>query len=468
MARTYHVFDLVIIGAGTAGIAALREALRHTTNVVLVEKGERGTTCARTGCMPSKALIHAARLYDSRKKFAEAGIAGGEQLQPDIPKILKRVRSKRDHFVRSVHEGLENVDHYIVKGEAKFESPTCLRVGNKLYHTQRTIIATGSAPVIPKAFADIPPERFITSDTLFERKDLPARIGFVGLGPLGLEMAQAIAHLGVKVVAVHNSATLGGISNPSMSHEMQQVLAKDMIIHTNAEAKAKMQGNDILLSADGESYKVDALFLSAGRKPSLDSLGLRRLKLPLKDSGVPWYDPMTLQIPNTPIFLAGDVTDERAILHEAALEGKIAALNAVNHHGNGHNGTKGDGKRPSRYVPMSIVFTDPNIATIGASWHALKGRSQVLVEASFENQGRAVIEQRNEGRIQLFLDPEDSTLLGAELLAPEGEHLAHLLALAIQQHLTAKDLLKMPFYHPTFEEALRTALKRGVREVMEA
>lgn len=98
MARTYHVFDIVIIGAGTAGIAALREALKYTTNVVLVEKGEGGTTCARTGCMPSKALIHAARLYESRTRFAAAGIDGAEHLKPDMPRILKEVRLSLIHI----------------------------------------------------------------------------------------------------------------------------------------------------------------------------------------------------------------------------------------------------------------------------------------------------------------------------------------------------------------------------------
>jgi dihydrolipoamide dehydrogenase len=470
MARTYHVFDVVIIGAGSAGIAALRECLQYTSNVVLIEKGEGGTTCARKGCMPSKALIHAARLYDSRKKFDEVGIKGGEHLWADIPHILRRVRESRNHFVDGVKHDLENISHYIVEGEAKFESPTCLRVGNKLYHTQATIIATGSTPFVPQAFSAIPKERIINSDTLFEQEDLPKRIGFVGLGPLGLEMAQALAHLDIEVIAVHNSATLGGISNPSMSHEMQQVLAKNMVIHTNAEAHAQMHNDDILFQAGGESYSVDALFLSTGRKPSIAGLGLSRMKVPMKDSGVPWYDPMTLQLPNLPIFIAGDATDERAILHEAVLEGKIAAHNAVNHHKNGNGGTSRhmngqNGKYLSRYVPMNIIFTEPNIASVGASWACLKGRNLVMVEASFEHQGRAVIEQRNEGCIQLFLDSEDTTLLGAELLAPEGEHIAHLLALAMQKHMTAKELLTMPFYHPTFEEALRTALKKGVKQV---
>lgn len=460
MARTYHVFDLVIIGAGSAGISALREALRYSSNVVLVEKGEGGTTCASAGCMPSKALIHAARLYDSRKKFQEVGIEGGEHLHANIPDVLRRVRKKRDHFVRSVQKGLEDVAHYIVKGEAQFESPTCVRVSGKLYHTKATIIATGATPIIPKAFADIPAKSILTSDSVFEQKDLPKRIGFVGLGPLGLEMSQALARLGVEVVAAHNAETLGSIGNPAMSKQMQQVLERNMVVYCNASASLRKQGDALLFSVGSKEHIVDAVFMSAGRKPALDGLGLRRLKVPLRDNGVPWFNPSTLQVADMPIFMAGDATDDNAVLHEVVLEGKIAAYNALHLEKNGRAGHK---PPLSRYVPLRIIFTDPNIATVGDSWRNVQSRNPIIVSTSFANQGRAVIEQENEGQIQLFLDGADATLLGAELMAPEGEHLAHLLALAMQEHMTAKELLRMPFYHPTFEEALRTALRKGVK-----
>jgi dihydrolipoamide dehydrogenase len=464
MARTYHTFDVVIIGGGSAGLSALREALKYTRNVVLVEKGDGDTTCARTGCMPSKALIHAARLYDSRRKFDEAGIRGSEMLHADIPAILQRVRESRDFFVKSVHEGREDISHYIVKGEASYESPTCLRVDGKLYHTQASVIATGSRPFYPKSFADLPKKRILTSDNLFEQKNLPKRIGFVGLGPLGLEISQALARLGIEVVASHMNANVGGLGNPEISRQMVEVLSQSMVVHSNAEASARMDGDDVLFSVGGQEYPVDAVFLSAGRKPVLDGLGLRRMKAPLRDSGVPWFDPQSLQLSALPIFLAGDANDERAVLHEAVLDGKIAAYNAVYH---SDHSKKGKRHHLSRYVPLSIIFTDPNIASVGASWESVQGKGLTLVEASFECQGRALIEQRNEGRIQLFLDSGDATILGAELLAPEGEHMAHLLALAMQQRMTAKELLKMPFYHPAFEEALRTALKRGVKEIVQ-
>lgn len=459
MARNYHIFDVVIIGAGSAGIAALQEALAYTKNVVLVEKGKGGTTCAQTGCMPSKALIHAARLYNSRKKFEEAGIDGAEHLRADIPRILERVRQSRDHFVKGVKEELSSISHYIVRGEASFDSASCVRVGGKLYHTHSVIIATGSTPFIPEVFAQIPKDRLITSDTLFEQKNLPKRIGFVGLGPLGLEIAQALSQLDREVIAVHNHSTLGGISNPSMSHAMQQVLEQTMTVHMDAQAEASMAGDHIHFKVGSKSYEVDAVFLSAGRNPSVASLKLQCLKVPMNDSGVPRYDPITLQLPDMPVFIAGDATDERAILHEAVLEGKIAAYNAVHYHQ----------ERPShshlaRYVPLNIIFTEPNIASVGARWQSLQGHDVIMAGTTFRNQGRAVIEQRNKGCIQLFLDPDDTTLMGAELLAPEGEHIAHLLALAIQQQMTAKQVLKMPFYHPTFEEALRTALKSGVKQ----
>lgn len=459
MARTYHVFDVVIVGAGTAGIAALGEVLKHTTNVVMVERGPGGTTCARTACMPSKTLIHAARLYHARHKFREIGIEGGEHMRINLPKVLRRVRKLRDHFVAGVKEDLKSVSHYIVEGEAQFESPTCLRVDGKLYHTRCTIIATGSVPIIPKEFANIPTSHILTSDILFERKDLPQRLGIIGLGPLGLEMAQAMVQLGIKVVAAHNNPTLGGIGNPEMNAEIGQLLGKQMTLYTEARATARMDGETVVLNVSGKmgdkSHRVDALLISTGREPQLESLGLRRLKTPMTDYGVPMHDPGTLQLPDLPIFLAGDVTDERAVLHEVTLQGKIAAQNAVRF----LSGKKAATETYARYVPMHIVFTEPNIVSVGMNWEKAQECKAELSQSSFSSQGRALVEQRNAGRILLFSSPKDGTLLGAELLAPAGEHLAHLLALAIQQGLKKSDLLRMPFYHPTFEEALRSALQ---------
>lgn len=455
MVRTFHTFDAIIIGAGTAGLSALQEALKHTDNVLLIHDGPMGTTCARTGCIPSKSLIEAANLYHSRHRMAKVGITGTEHLTPDIPDILKKVRSRREEFVTGVQDGMRQFEHYIIKGKAQFESATKIRAGHRLFHTKATIIATGSSPIIPRMLESVS-ERIVTSDSLFELKDLPPRIAVLGLGPVGIEMAQALARLGISVTAIHKGSLVAGLSDPDISAEMVHSLKEEMQVCLNTEAKAVPHGQkEIMLKVGEKEIIVDMLFSAIGRAPNLQGMGLKKLGISLNDDDVPYFNPQNMQIPGFPIFIAGDVTDERAILHEAADEGKRA----------GYYAATGDTQIERRKVPLNIVFTEPNIAIIGESAHAMRFNGIVTGEATFSRQGRARIKQENAGKIRIFVNEEDGRIRGCEMLAPDGEHLAHLIALAIQQRTTVTQMLKMPFYHPTLEEGVRIALRDAYQQM---
>lgn len=156
-----------------------------------------------------------------------------------------------------------------------------------------------------------------------------------------------------------------------------------------------------------------------------------------------------MQIEDLPIFLAGDANNHLPLLHEAADEGYIAGVNA----------SANSFTCFQRRTPLAITFSDPNIVTVGASFQQLQNKSICVGQVSFENQGRARVAQLNKGMLRIYADSKNGKLLGSELCAPAGEHLAHLLALAISQSLTVWDLLQIPFYHPVLEEGLRTALR---------
>ncbi len=157
---------------------------------------------------------------------------------------------------------------------------------------------------------------------------------------------------------------------------------------------------------------------------------------------------------NSPVFVAGDVNNTLTVLHEAVDEGKIAGDNA---------GRFPEIKEGSRRTPMTVVFTDPQLAVVGQSWKELQGRKFVTGKVSFEGQGRSRVMLQNQGCLHLYADPSSGCLLGMEAVGPRVEHLAHLLAWSHQQQMTIPDMLSMPFYHPVIEEGLRTAL-RSVRE----
>jgi dihydrolipoamide dehydrogenase len=189
--------------------------------------------------------------------------------------------------------------------------------------------------------------------------------------------------------------------------------------------------------------------VSIGRRPNLDRLHLDRLGVELDAQGIPRFDPHTMQIGNLPIFIAGDTAGDRAILHEAGDEGKIA----------GYNAARETVTAFRRKPPLAITFCDPNIVSVGASWAALEDRDDVAVgEMRLGPVGRALIMGKNRGVIRVYAEKHTGKLLGAALVSPRGENLGHLLAWSIQQGLTVYDLIRMPYYHPVIEEALQAAL----------
>lgn len=446
--------DVAIVGAGTAGLAALREVRKRTDSFVLINAGAYGTTCARVGCMPSKALIAAANAFHARTRLDEFGIRGGEALVADIPAVLHRVRVLRDHFVSGVLKATEDLGSRNIAAHARLDGPNRLIAGEHVIEAKRIVLAPGSSPIVPeqwRAFGD----RINTSDTLFEQKDLPRRIGVVGLGAIGVEIAQALARLGIEVHGFDGFDRIAGVSDEKIAQLAHDLLAQEFAIHLGAQVELAEANGGIEMRWDGGNVVVDKVIASVGRRPNLKGLGLDTLGVSLDEKGMPEVDPHTMRIGDTTVFLAGDANGQRPLLHEGADEGHIAGLNA----------TSENPIRLSRRTPLSVVFSDPQIASVGQKGGELDPGTILTGEVSFAAQGRARTMQENHGLLRLYAAREDGRLLGAEMVAPAAEHMGHLLALAIGQKLTVHDLLRMPFYHPTLEEGLRTALRTVARQL---
>ncbi|HLS18421.1 MAG TPA: dihydrolipoyl dehydrogenase [Paracoccaceae bacterium] len=446
--------DVAIIGAGTAGLAALREVRDRTEDFLLIDAGPLGTTCARTGCMPSKALIAAADAFHTRKTLDEFGIRGSDALQADIPAVLQRVRVLRDHFVSGVLRTTDELGPRLIAGHARLDGPNRLIVGGRMIEAREIILAPGSSPIMPKPWQSLG-DRILTSDTIFDQKDLPPRIGVIGLGAIGVEMAQALARLGIEIHGFDGADRIAGISDDRLAEKAREFLSADFPIHLGVQVELSESSDGIEIRWEDQSVEVDAVIAAVGRRPNLEGLGLETLGVPLDKRGLPEIDPLTMRIGSTSVFLAGDANGQRPLLHEGADEGHIAGINA----------TSEERVRLSRRTPLAIVFCDPQIASIGQRGGELDSGDVLTGEASFETQGRARIMQRNQGFVRLHASRSDGRLLGAEMVAPNAEHMAHLLALAIGQKLSVHDLLRMPYYHPTLEEGLRPALRMISRQL---
>jgi len=446
--------DTIIIGAGTAGLAALREVRKRTDRYLIVNEGPWGTTCARVGCMPSKALLEAANAFHRRHVFEEFGLRGSEGLAADIPAVLQRVRALRDDFVQGALEATDGLGSHALSGRATLLGPRSVDIDGTAHATRSIVIATGSRPTVPEewlAFGD----RMLTTDTLFEQPALGPRIAVIGMGAIGVEIAQALARLGLEVAAFTTGRTLAGLSDPEINAGLTALLKQEMVLHTGAKAELREVPGGIEVRSGANRVVVDQVVAAMGRTPNIEHLGLDTLGVPLDPRGLPAVDPRTLKVGDLPVFLAGDANAQVPLLHEAADEGHIAGMNAL----------AATPTRFQRRTRLSIVFADPQVAVVGQRLQDMEPARTITGTVGFENQGRARAAQRNHGRLNVYADAGTGQLLGAELCAPEGEHLAHLLALAVQQKLTVHDLLGMPFYHPVLEEGLRTALRDAARQL---
>lgn len=454
--------DVVILGAGTAGLNARREVERAGRRWVMVEPGPYGTTCARVGCMPSKLLIAAG---DAAHEVAHADLFGvhvaPEAMRIDGREVLERVRRERDRFVGFVLADQAKLPPELnPRGHARFVGPTTVEVrGERAVRVEAraVVVATGSAPTLPPALEAAQHklgERLLTNDSVFELRELPASLAVVGSGVIGLELGQAMHRLRVRTTILGRHG-VAGLRDPAVRDKAVAVLQRELRWFQETEllsADRDKDGVRLVWRAEGDTITERFAYVLAatGRRPAVDGLGLDAVGVPFDARGRPRCDPRTMQCGELPIFLAGDVTGHRAVLHEAADEGRIAGRNAA---------TWPEVAAAERRCPLEITFTDPQIARVGVGFDDLSDEDHAIGEVSYDNQGRSRIAGKNAGLVRLYGARADRRLVGAELVGPRVEHLAHLLAWVVQAGLTVDETLGLPFYHPVFEEGIRTGLQ---------
>ncbi len=441
--------DVAIIGSGSAGLYALSKVRPSGKSFVLINGGELGTTCARVGCMPSKALIQTAHDISRTKILGRYGADGHDQIEIDLNETLEYVQDMRDTFVdRVLSNSTDQMnDELFIEGYAKFVEPNLLQVDDKLIRADKIIIATGSRPVLPKhwqAFSD----KVITTDQFFELDEMPASIAVVGLGTIGLEIGQSLAKLGVEVTGFDMLESIGGIEDPAVAEVALQIISKDFPMHLGVAAEITEEGDKLRVSAGDNSVLVDKVMASLGRIPNVESLELQNAGIELNDLGIPLFNRNSMQCGDSHIFIAGDVNNDIPLLHEAGDEGRIAGINSVSDHVTSYQ----------RKTQLAINFCEPNICHVGLRWSELDHSKLAVGEVQLAPVGRALIMGQNKGIIRVYADKQSGKLLGAAMACVSGENLAHLLAWSIQQGLTVGDLIQMPYYHPVIEEALQAAL----------
>ena len=449
--------EVAVIGAGSAGLTAFFVVKKTTKDCVLINGGEVGTTCARVGCMPSKVGIHVADSMHHPKTFGRYGIEGGKALSIDQEEALEYIRDMRDDFVDGVLAGTidEFSDEEFIEGYAQFVDVNTLQVGEQTIKAKKIVIATGSSPVLPeawKAFGD----KVITTDQLFELEVLLESMAVIGLGVIGLELGQMLSRLGVNVTGVDQLDVVAHLADPVVAKVAEETFAREFPLWLGQPATVEAEGDQLKVTSGEQSVLVDCVFATMGRTQNLSNLGLDKIGVDLDEYGMPSIHPETMQIGDLPIFMAGDVIGDRPLLHEANDEGRIAGFNATN-----------EITRFKRKTPLMITFTDPNIVIAGKAFDEVDADEVVIGEMRMAPIGRARILGSNRGVIRVYAEKATGKLVGMTMMGVRGEHIAHLMAWAIQQEMTVADILKMPFYHPVIEEGLQAALNQAYAQLPE-
>ncbi|WP_375402544.1 dihydrolipoyl dehydrogenase [uncultured Sphingomonas sp.] len=440
--------DVAIIGAGTAGLEARRVAEAAGKRAVMIERGPGGTTCASVGCMPSKLLLAAGRAADRARRAGLFGVHT-DAVAVDGAAVMRRLRAERDRFAAGARGGWsETPDDLRIEGSARFAGPTTLRIEDgPVVEAGAVVIAVGSRPVVPPVLDGLG-DRVHTYETIFEIADLPGRLLVLGAGALGLELAQAFSWLGVAVTVVDAGDVVSKLADPEAAEVARTALAESFDLHLGAELEsADLADGAIVLRWTGGGGEFDLVLAASGVRPELEPLELQAAGLELDDHGTPSFDALTRRCGTSAVFIAGDASPDRPVLHEARLEGEAAGR------------TVSGGCADSRPPFLSMTFTDPGIALVGCDFDDLPDGHRIG-RADFADNGRVRIDEGPDasGVARVYADA-DGRLIGGAIVGPEAEHVAHLLAFAVGRGLTAREFLDLPLYHPTVAEVLRGAVR---------
>jgi dihydrolipoamide dehydrogenase len=439
--------DVAIIGAGTAGLHAYKAAVARGVDVIIIERGPGGSTCTRSGCIPSKLLIAAGRAAAQARRADVFGV-DVTKVEVDGASVLHRLRSERDKADAKIRKEYEVIPAaHRLHGDARFTGPTTLAVDDVDLSAGSIIIAVGGSPDVP-SFLDPICDMVRTSETIFEIEALPDTLAVIGGGPLGLELAQAFSRLGVRVTVLDASEQVGALKDPDCERSARAALLQGLEIHSGVEIKASRLGERARLTWAGSSdgtVEVDMVLAATGRTANLAGLCLENAGIELDDKGIPDFDHRTHRCGSSPVFIAGDAGGWRPVLHEAARGGTSAGAVAA-------------GGEPLPTVPLlAIAFTEPNLVEVGTAFDKLP-EDAVIGTALATDNARSGIDADDAGIVRLYAD-RSGRILGGSIVLTGGEHLGQALAVAIDTGMDAAKLAAQPWYHPCLEEMLQEAAR---------
>jgi pyruvate/2-oxoglutarate dehydrogenase complex dihydrolipoamide dehydrogenase (E3) component len=444
--------DVLIIGAGTAGEYAAGTAKQFVDSVGMIEKGPVGGECIFHACIPTKALVHAARTY---KKMRGAGFFGLPALQEEAN--YADVKAFKDRIVSGIGTGRDRrwIDRGIklVRGSAYFRSPNEVAVADEVVQADKIIVATGSVPAVPP----IPGLRetgYITNIEALDLESAPERLAIVGGGPIGVEFANIFAAFGSEVHIYEALDRILAVEDEDVSQAVAQLFARQGISASTSalvsEVRATGAGKLVVAKgADGEEKReeYDQILVATGRRPGLDGLKLEAAGIEFTKKGISVDAALQTNLPH--VWAAGDATGGFLYTYVAGEQGKTAVTNAVG------------GKRTelNYEVLPRATFCDPEVASVGLTEKQAQARGRQVKIGKFEyaNLTRPIEANETDGFIKVVADAESGRILGGHIVGAEASSLIHEVALAMAGGVMASEVGNMLHSYPTLSEGVRYA-----------
>jgi pyruvate/2-oxoglutarate dehydrogenase complex dihydrolipoamide dehydrogenase (E3) component len=442
-------FDVVILGGGSGGYAAARTVTAAKLKTAVVEGGrEVGGLCILRGCMPTKALLYAAEVKHLAEQAPIWGVRAAK-VGFDFAKVMARKDAQIEDFAGYRRKQLNAGKFTFIRANAKFLDPHTVALSNgKKLRARYFVVATGSRVATPP-LPQLTETGYWTSDDAVSLKKLPKSLIILGGGAIACEFAQFFSRFGVKVTLVQRSPHMLKEFDADAGLVMENVFrAEGMKVYTGTkllDARSSGKLKAITFEQDGKKLTVAAqeILFALGRSPNTEALNLAHAGVKTEGGRIVSNAGMQTSAPH--IFAAGDCTGPHEIVHIAVNQGEVAGQNIVD--------AKLRRKMDYRLL-ISVVFTDPQVATVGLTERTAAAEGIPFLSASypFDDHGKSLIMEAKAGFVKLLANPKTGEIIGGSCVGPSGGELIHEIVAAMAKRMTVRELAAMPHYHPTLAE----------------
>ncbi|MGD9852990.1 MAG: NAD(P)/FAD-dependent oxidoreductase [Nitrospirales bacterium] len=443
-------YDVIVIGGGSAGYAAARTAQIEGAKVAIIDQGPLGGLCILRGCMPTKAILRSSDIAALIRRAPEFGL-NTHGMQANLSAIIDRKNRLIKEFADDRIQSLTDSRFTLYRERAHFLSPSELQVGHQRLSAKNIIIATGSVVARPpiKGLEDV---GYLTSDEALELSTVPETLIVLGGGPVALELAQFFSRIGVQVTLLQRSAHVLSDSDEDLAdpvearfrEEGMQVFTGTAIREVTASGPLKTV--HFLHKGQPQQATASTILQALGRRPNIDDLHLEAARLSPQNGKI--VVTSTMQTSQSHIYAVGDVNGLHEIVHIAIEQGEIAGWNATH--------PLEFPKRFDERLKAQVVFTDPQVASVGLSEKECTKNDIPYLTASypFNDHGKSLCLGETHGHVKVLCDPQTGEILGGHIVGPEASEVIHELITVMYFKGTVRDLFRIPHYHPTLTEIL--------------